>query len=265
MNGYEFSNYGIFSSAIGTTNTVKTTFDTAGTDINSVNQIISDDGVFMGPIADECRNAISLLNTDLTMINENFSMIQNFLAETSQNYQTTDKNAATTITGSKDGVLDLGFGTTGSGNSNVGTPDFSNNAAWISENPYSSNYTGQCTWFAWGKFYETYGYSPGFTGNGADCARQLVNAHSDKFELSNTPVAGAIFSETASGSHPYGHTGIVKSVNSDGTITIQEGNLNSSTDTFEVAKTDWQEYTATVDEIVNRWGGYGGIEFANPK
>lgn len=133
MNGYKFDDYGIFSSAIGTTNTVKTTFNTAGTDINSVNQTISDDGIFMGPIADECRNAISLLNTDLTMINENFSMIQNFLAETSQNYQTTDKNASTTVAGSKDGVLDLGFGTSGSGNSNVGTPDFSNNAAWISK------------------------------------------------------------------------------------------------------------------------------------
>ena len=37
---------------------------------------------------------------------------------------------------------------------------------------------------AWGRFYELYVYSPGFTGNGNQCMDQLVAAHPDKFEKS---------------------------------------------------------------------------------
>ena len=53
-------------------------------------------------------------------------------------------------------------------------------------NPYDANgLWGQCTWFAWGRFYELYGYDPGFRGSGKDCAQQLYDAHSDEFELSD--------------------------------------------------------------------------------
>lgn len=67
-------------------------------------------------------------------------------------------------------------------------PNFDNHLAWGNNNPYSRNKLyGQCTWFAWGRFYELYGYSPGFTGDGWNCAKQLVNAHPDLFELSSSP------------------------------------------------------------------------------
>lgn len=36
---------------------------------------------------------------------------------------------------------------------------------------------GQCTWFAWGKFYEIYGYDPGFRGNGCTNADELISHH----------------------------------------------------------------------------------------
>ena len=90
-------------------------------------------------------------------------------------------------------------------------PDFNNREAWVSENPYSmSGLYGQCTWFAWGRFYEIYGYSPGFTGNGNQCARQLLKAHGDKFYESRTPVPGAVFSQGLG--EQYGHVGIVLAV-----------------------------------------------------
>ena len=39
------------------------------------------------------------------------------------------------------------------------SPNFDNREAWVSANPYAqSGNTGQCTWFAWGGFYEIYGY-----------------------------------------------------------------------------------------------------------
>jgi hypothetical protein len=57
-------------------------------------------------------------------------------------------------------------------------PDFSNLEVWQnSQSPYHQlRLWGQCTWFAWHRFYEIYGYSPGFTGSGYQCASQLVAA-----------------------------------------------------------------------------------------
>lgn len=52
----------------------------------------------------------------------------------------------------------------------------------------------QCTWFAWGRFYELYGYDPGFTGNGWDCVDELLQAHPDKFERSTTPPKQELYS-----------------------------------------------------------------------
>lgn len=145
----------------------------------------------------------------------------------------------------------LGFG-------NIrGEPNFENMKAWGMNNYYSQfGLYGQCTWFAWGRFYEIYGYSPGFTGDGTQCVDQLVAAHPDKFVKSNTPKAGAVFSGVG-----HNHVGIV--IAWDGTnITIQEGNLDGRTNTFQEAKTDWQTKTYTLPQLNSI---YKGVVFANPK
>lgn len=159
-----------------------------------------------------------------------------------------------------EGVACRSYG--GSSNGSIsGGPNWSNTAAWRTENIYAkSSLYGQCTWFAWGRFYEIYGYSPGFTGNGVACAQQLVNAHPDKFIMSTEPKAGAVFSSPGPVA-PYGHVGIVTAVNGDN-VTIQEGNLDGVTNTWEAAQKDWQEvtYSKSVLRTV-----YPGIKFANPK
>jgi len=141
-------------------------------------------------------------------------------------------------------------------------PNFNNRAAWVTENPYSmAGLYGQCTWFAWGRFYEIYGYSPGFTGNGNQCARQLLNAHGDKFYESNKPVAGAVFSQGIG--ERYGHVGIVLAVDeANNTITIQDGNYNGRTDSFGVAQNDWGTRTMSLSEFCAK---RGGAVFACPK
>lgn len=135
-------------------------------------------------------------------------------------------------------------------------PNFNNTDAWGSNNPYSRvGLFGQCTWFAWGRFYEIYGYSPGFTGDGWDCAKQLVNAHPDKFKLSDTPAVGAVFSCIGRN-----HTGIV--IGWDGrNVTIQEGNLDNKTNTFEGAKKDWQTVSYPLEQFK---AIYKGVVFAIP-
>ncbi len=141
-------------------------------------------------------------------------------------------------------------------------PNFDNRDAWVSKNPYSMvGLYGQCTWFAWGRFYEIYGYSPGFTGNGNQCARQLLNAHGDKFYESTTPVPGAVFSQGLG--EKYGHVGIVLAVDeANDTITIQDGNYNGSTDSFAVAQSDWGTRTMSLSEFCAK---RGGAIFACPK
>lgn len=128
-------------------------------------------------------------------------------------------------------------------------PNFNNMEAWITKNPYAkAGLYGQCTWFAWGRFYELYGYDPGFSGNGWDCVDELLKAHPDKFERSSTPKAGAVFSGIGKN-----HVGIVLKV---------DGNYDGITNTFEDAKKDWQTNTYTLDYYRSRMGG---IVFANPK
>ena len=138
-------------------------------------------------------------------------------------------------------------------------PNFSNTAAWISENPYAANYMGQCTWFAWGRFYEMYGYSPGFLGNGYECVDQLLNQHGDKFYKSSTPVPGAVFSTNGINRN---HVGIIIDVDGD-VLTIQDGNYDGHNNGWDTAQSDWGTWTATLDEFNQKMGG--GVVFANPK
>lgn len=124
-------------------------------------------------------------------------------------------------------------------------PNFYNFEAYVIKNPYAQvNLYGQCTWFAWGRFYELYGYDPGFRGDGWNCAEQLVESHPDKWKLSDTPQVGAIFSCIGRN-----HVGIV--VEWDGiNITIQEGNLDGETNTFEEAKSDWRTVTYDFNSFI---------------
>ena len=142
------------------------------------------------------------------------------------------------------------------------SPNFDNREAWVSANPYAqSGNTGQCTWFAWGRFYEIYGYDPGFRGNGNQCVGQLVNKHPDKFEKSKTPVAGAVFS-TGLG-EKYGHVGIVLEVDEENDrIVIQDGNYNGKSDSFAVAQKDWGTKEYSLAEFNAK---RGGTVYAVPK
>lgn len=131
-----------------------------------------------------------------------------------------------------------------------GDPDFTNEEAWKSpNNPYAPTYYGQCTWFAWGRFYEIYGYSPGFLGNGNQCVAQLLQAHPDKFQFSTTPVPGAV----ASSDYNHNHVWIVTDVVGD-QITIQEGNLNGVSDPWDVAITDWRTITYSTWQLKMLFG-----------
>ena len=136
-------------------------------------------------------------------------------------------------------------------------PNFDNYDAWVNKNPYAqAKLYGQCTWFAWGRFYELYGYSPGFIGDGWKCVDQLLKTHGDKFERSTTPKAGAVFSGIGRN-----HVGIVIDVKGD-VLIIQEGNLEGKTNTFKDARKDWHTKEYTLSQLR---AAMQGVIFANPK
>lgn len=91
--------------------------------------------------------------------------------------------------------------------------------------PNGQTYTGQCVWFAKGKMSDIYGELIAVHGDGWQCVSYLCSEYSDMFYQSATPVAGALFS-WKDGS--YGHVGVVTAVDSDGTIHIQDGNIDVS-------------------------------------
>lgn len=136
-------------------------------------------------------------------------------------------------------------------------PNFDNYDAWVNKNPYAqAKLYGQCTWFAWGRFYELYRYSPGFIGDGWKCVDQLLKTHGDKFERSTTPKAGAVFSGIGRN-----HVGIVIDVKGD-VLIIQEGNLDGKTNTFKDARKDWHTKEYTLSQLR---AAMQGVIFANPK
>lgn len=118
MDGLSVSDYGIFSNAISTTSTVTSKFTECSSAITEVSAILSDTGVFMGPIAEECVKAVSDLNSDLGIIGENFNSISNYLGQTSQSYQKTDADASGVIQLKLNGVTANSSSTTLSGSSN---------------------------------------------------------------------------------------------------------------------------------------------------
>lgn len=147
------------------------------------------------------------------------------------------------------------------GNYNL-LPDFNNQSAWKNA---ATSYNipglwGQCTWFAWGRFYEIYGFDPGFRGDGYMCASQLVNAHGDKFELSKTPKSGAIFS----GDSAHNHVGVVLEYNEEtNKMIVQEGNMDGvSNPIWSIAIQDYRTIEVSPDQLRNM---YGNVTYAVPK
>ncbi|MCF0258493.1 MAG: CHAP domain-containing protein [Erysipelotrichaceae bacterium] len=136
-------------------------------------------------------------------------------------------------------------------------PNFGNVYAW-SYAPTGYNIPelwGQCTWFAWCRFYEIYGFDPGFTGDGWQVAGELVETHPDLFELSYQPLSGAVFS-SGSGNH----CGMV--LWTDGyNMLIQEGNLDGVSNDWTTATEDYWTREITLDQLRSQ---YGYVQFANP-
>lgn len=111
----------------------------------------------------------------------------------------------------------------------------------------------QCTYYAWSRFYQVYGFSSGAFGNGKDNAREIVAVHGDKFSLSSMPSGGAVFSAQANTLYPqFGHVGFVEAF--DGTnLWISEGNYtlsNGDNGYIHIYRTTLQAFKAMYPDVV---------------
>ena len=97
MKDYGVSEYGIFSDAISTINTLNTSISDNVTVLNECKSKLSDGAVFMGPICDSCIEGFGQANTKLSTMTSNFSTIAKYLVDTATNYQSGDKQASDTV------------------------------------------------------------------------------------------------------------------------------------------------------------------------
>ena len=107
---FSVSDYsGVFQAAIGTTNAMKESIATCQEDVANCKNKLSDASIFMGPIADSCKEALTTIDSFLTTLSENYSTIASYLADTSTRYQNGDKEAAKILLhAGADGVVSVG-------------------------------------------------------------------------------------------------------------------------------------------------------------
>lgn len=114
-------------------------------------------------------------------------------------------------------------------------------------NPFSP---GQCTWYAWSRFYQVYGYDSGARGNGKENAREIVAKHGDKFVESSTPAPGGVISFDGAGP---GHVAFIEAVEGD-TIWLFDGNYGGN-GTLWLHKTTIKKYIADNQAYGSGWNG----------
>ncbi|MDO4466025.1 MAG: CHAP domain-containing protein [Bacillota bacterium] len=117
------------------------------------------------------------------------------------------------------------------------------------ENPFS---LGQCTYFAWSRFYQFYGYDSGARSHGKYNAQEIAQTHSSSFCLSVIPTTGSVFSIEKEASNPtFGHVGFVEYF--DGQyIWISEGNVQiDGVDSYiRIHKEKWDDFKMMFPDIV---------------
>ncbi len=102
-------------------------------------------------------------------------------------------------------------------------PTSSNEYYYSSKNPfYSAGYSGQCTWYAYGRAYEILGKKPSLCLNDAKDWYNY-NKNNGYYKYGQTPKVGAIVC-WANGTH--GHVGVVEKVVSNTDVYVSEANVD---------------------------------------
>ena len=110
MDEYSISDYGIFSDAVTTSNTLKNNIQTSYDSFNTFKSQLSNQGIFMGPICDSCVGGFDRCNSLLTSLNENLTTISSYLMDTAIAYKNGDEAASNKVLNLKSGKLMVATG-----------------------------------------------------------------------------------------------------------------------------------------------------------
>ena len=107
MEKYEVKDYQIFDNAQSTVSKLNDDLDENNTSIEKCKTSLSDDTIFMGPVADECINAFGKVSKGISNLITNSNTIKNYLAEVSDGYKSGDNKAAKFLLMGADGLLSV--------------------------------------------------------------------------------------------------------------------------------------------------------------
>ncbi len=105
MAEYKIENYQIFQDAIGTTKTLNEKLDETQTSIKECKEKLSTDTIFMGPIAENCKESSDKCTNRVTLSQENYSTIAKYIQQASDKYKAGDEEAENYIIGIEDGKI----------------------------------------------------------------------------------------------------------------------------------------------------------------
>ena len=118
MEDYSVSEYGIFDSAVTSTNNLRSNIDSDVIDIRSCRNKLGDNNVFMGPICDSCINGFDKINGLFTTLNESLATLSSYLIDTAVAYQNGDSKAANKFLRFSSGKFSISNAAKPSGNAN---------------------------------------------------------------------------------------------------------------------------------------------------
>ncbi len=105
-----FSSFGDFSNAIENVSTANNAIDTAESDIKACQSQLSSGSIFMGPIADSCKDEFGKISAKISSMKGAFNDTASFLSSASDEYKTSVnqavkefKSAGSTTTSTKSG------------------------------------------------------------------------------------------------------------------------------------------------------------------
>ena len=105
MAEYKITDYQFFDQAIETEKVLNGKLEDGQTSIKECKDILSNDTIFMGPIAENCKESSDKSSARITQSQENYNIIAKYLTDACNKYKSGDENAENVILSISDGKI----------------------------------------------------------------------------------------------------------------------------------------------------------------
>lgn len=98
MNEFNVSDYTLFDNAVATSTELSNSVETVKRGFEDCKSVLNNESVFMGPIADECVQALYAVNSKMDETKASLTKTSEYLTQTSARYQEGDAKVAAQVT-----------------------------------------------------------------------------------------------------------------------------------------------------------------------